>query len=288
MRHSWMTLGYRPILRDTGEANGGQTADPADDRMSALEARLGKLTQALTGFQQESQQRSQQQTAEQERQRTMQAAEGFVTEAQKKMVATRAKLAAAHDSGDAQAIADATAEMSSAAAEHTAARMHAESIKSQMQRAQQQPPAQQPQRAQPQVDDSNLRSWRDRNKSWYGIDSEMTRAAMDVAKEVEAERVLEVGSQPYFQAIDARLRKRYGDRMPSSTSAQVQTQRGSMPNGAQPSQNRIPEAIASGYRRMGINVDDPEVAKQMVGAREQAVRKGFLPETPAYGSVVTR
>ena len=61
-----------------------------------------------------------------------------------------------------------------------------------------------------------------------------------------------------------------------------------MPNGAQPSQNRIPEAIASGYRRMGINVDDPEVAKQMVGAREQAVRKGFLPETPAYGSVVTR
>ena len=287
MRHSWQTPGYRPILRDTGETNGGQTSEPGNDRMSALEARLGKLTQALTGFQQESQQRTQQQTAEQERQRAVQAADGFVTEAQKKMQATRAKLAAAHDSGDAQAIADATAEMSSAAAEHTAARMHAESIKSQAQRAAQQP-AQQPQRTQAQVDDSNLRSWRDRNKSWYGIDPEMTRAAVDVSKEIEAERVLEVGSQPYFQAIDARLRTRYGDRMPSSSSAQVQTQRGSMPNGAQPSQNRIPEAIASGYRRMGINVDDPEVAKQMVGAREQAVRKGFLPETPAYGSVVTR
>ena len=287
MSRVWQTLGYRPILRDTGEASGGAGSDPSADRVAALEARLGKLTQALTSVQQENQQRTQQQTAEQERLRTVQAADGFVAEAKQKLDATRNKLAAAHDSGDARAIADATAEMSSAAAEHTAARMHAESIKAQMQRPQT-PPAQPQQRPQPQVDDSNLRAWRDRNKSWYGIDREMTEMALNVSKEVEAERVLEVGSQAYFQAIDARLRTRYGDRMPSSSSAQVQTQRGTMPSGTPPSQNRIPEAIANGYRRMGINVDDPEVAKQMVGAREQAVRKGFLPETPAYGSVVTR
>lgn len=291
MTFPWMKPGFRPIPRDTGDGGGGgDQTDPAADRISTLEARIGTLAQALGGMQQDTQQRTQQQQAEAERQRVLQAAQGFVDEAAHKLQTARAKLAAAHDTGDGAAIADAAAEMSTAAAEHTAARMHAESLRHQ---AQQPRPAQQPtqrpaQQAQPKVDDTNLRQWRDRNKSWYGIDAEMTRAAIDVAKEVESERVLEVGSEPYFQAIDARLRTRYSDRMPRSTAAQVQTQRGSMSAAAPNSQQRIPEAIANGYRRMGINVDDPEVAKQMVSARETAVRKGFLPDTPQYGSVVTR
>ncbi len=286
-----MMPGFRAILRDTGEGSGGGDGDDtgaAPDRMDMLEQRLGKLTQVLTGFAQENQQTKQHQQAEQERQTAVRSAEGFVTEAQQRLQASRAKLASAHDAGDAQQIADATAEMSTAAAEHTAARMHAESVKAQAQRAQTQPAQQQ--QPQQRVDDSNLRNWRERNKSWYGVDGEMTRAALEVAKEVEGERVLEVGSPQYFQAIDARLRNRYADRMPrpSGGAAQVQTQRGSMANAAPQSQNRIPEAIASGYRRMGINVDDPEVAKQMQSARQTAVQKGFLPEKPNYGPVVTR
>lgn len=285
MRVFGMMPGFRAILRDTGEQSGGGGESPAPDRMDMLEQRLGKLTQVLTGFAQESQQTKQHQQAEQQRQQAVQAAEGFVTEAQQKLQASRAKLAAAYDSGDAQAIADASADMSTAAAEHTAARMHAESIKA---RSQQQP--QTPQQTQPKVDDSNLRNWRDRNKEWYGVDGEMTRAALDIAKEVEAERVLEVGSPQYFQAIDARLRNKYADRMPRTTggAAQVQTQRGSMSGNPPQSQNRIPEAVANGYRRMGINIDDPDVAKQMQAARQTAVQKGFLPEKPAYGTVVTR
>jgi hypothetical protein len=276
---------FRDIIRDTAEEGGNNGGGEQPDRLVALEQRLGKLAQVVTGFAQETQQTRQQQQVDQERQRTLAAAQGFVTTAQQKLTAAQTKLAAAHDSGDAQAIAAATAEISSAAAEHTAARMHAESMRAQYQNA----PASQ-QQTQQRVDDTNLRDWRERNKSWYGVDGEMTRAALEVAKEVEGERILEVGSTQYFQAIDARLRTRYGDRMPRTNSgaAQMQSQRGSMSGNPPQTQNRIPEAVAAGWRRMGINVDDPAVAKQMQDARQTAVRKGFLPETPQYGQVVSR
>lgn len=286
MKLFYMRPGFRAILRDTAEEGGNNGGGEQPDRLGALEQRLGKLAQVVTGFAQESQQSRQQQQFEQEQQRTLSAAQGFVTEAQRKLDTAKTKLSTAYDTGDAQAIAAATAEVSSAAAEHTAARMHAESMRSQYQNAAKPQPQQQQQR----VDDTNLRDWRERNKSWYGVDGEMTRAALEVAKEVEGERILEVGSSQYFQAIDARLRTRYGDRMPrvNSGAAQMQSQRGSMSGNPPQTPNRIPEAVAAGWRRMGINVDDPAVAKQMQDARQTAVRKGFLPETPQYGTVVSR
>lgn len=275
----------------SGAADGGQPQntgpDPRDQRVAALEQRLGQLTQVLTGFANENKQTRAQQQAEAQRQREMQQAQGYVRDAEQKLRAAERKLAEAHEAGDAAAIASATASLSTIGAEHTAARMHAESIAN---RPAAQPQQQQPQQQQPQkIDDTNLRAWRKRNESWYGVDPEMTRAAYEIAREVEGEKVLEVGSEQYFKAVDARLRSKYGDRMPSqSSAAQMQTQRGSMSNAQPAQQHRIPQSVADGFRRMGIDVDNPDVAKQMRAARETAVRKGFLPETPAYGSVISR
>ena len=53
-------------------------------------------------------------------------------------------------------------------------------------------------------------------------------------------------------------------------------------------QTRIPATVAEGYRRMGIDIDDPEVAKRMVANREIAVRKGWLPEKPNMGRILQR
>ena len=43
-------------------------------------------------------------------------------------------------------------------------------------------------------------------------------------------------------------------------------------------QTRIPASVAAGYRKMGINIDDPQVARRMLDNRQKAVSKGWLPE----------
>lgn len=285
-----MKFGYRHILRDNGEGGGGYEggdapSTPENDRVSALEARLGKLTQVLTATVQRDQQREQQTQQQQEHDKTLRSAQSFVSDAEAKLNAARKKLAAAHETGDGVAIADATAEVSTYAAEHTAARMHFQSLAQRPAHPQQ--PAQ-PQQTQQQVDDSNLRQWRARNSSWYGVDPEMTQAAQSAAKAIESERVLEVGSPAYFQAIDARVRKQYGDRMPQNNAAQMTSPRGNMGQRPAPTQNRIPESVAEGYRKMGINIDNPETAKQLLAARERAVEKGFLPSEPLNARVIGR
>ena len=287
-----MKIGHRFILREQpdGQQGGGQNPAPqTDDRYQALEKRMGDLTRAVeyvyTNQTTSAQQRQEEQRAQQEFQR----AQGFVTEAQQKVAAARQRLAAAHEEGDSTRIAEATEALGNATASHTAASMHAQTVAQRQQQQAQQATQKTQQPRQPQVDDTNLRNWRDRNKEWYGVDPDMTRAAMTVAQEVEKEGILETGSQQYFQAIDARLRKQYADRMPQPSTAQMQTPRGSMSNpSSNQGQSRIPASVAEGYRRMGIDVDNPDIAKKMLQAREKAVAKGFLPDQPLSGAVLSR
>ena len=75
---------------------------------------------------------------------------------------------------------------------------------------------------------------------------------------------------------------RFGGTPPTSNAPSGQ------PSTPQRRGGRIAQSIADGWRRMGINVDDPETVKRMVANREKAVQKGILPETPVTGPVITR
>ena len=55
-----------------------------------------------------------------------------------------------------------------------------------------------------------------------------------------------------------------------------------------PQKGRINKTIAEGYRRMGIDIDDPKVAERMLKNRQAAVEKGILPEQPIQGSIIQR
>lgn len=253
--------------------------DPQSERIAALEARLAQFTSLLATQQQTQQQRD----AQAQAQSQITQAQSIVQDAETRIANARNKLAQAYESADSALIAAATADLSTATAEATAAKMNLESVKRQL--------ASQPaQPRQQQLDDSNLRNWRDRNKDWYGVDPDMTRAALEIDREVRGEKILEVGSVQYFNAIDARLRAKFPEKFQSSANpSQFQVQRGApMASNSQQPVARIPAAVADSFRRMGLNVDDPNVVKQLVQARETAVRKGFLPATPVTDRIITR
>ena len=267
-------------------------SNPQDDRLAALEARLAQVTGALSEAQQREQVRAQQTAETQQRAQWDQRVSTSETAVQ----SAQRSLTAAYESGDSQAISQATAALSMATAELTAAKVQREAFveeaRSRAQQAQQQP-QQPPQRAQQQLDDTNLRQWRQRNQSWYGVDPEMTQATLEIDREIRSQRVLEVGSQQYFNAIDARLRARFPDKFQGTqqpAAAQFQQQRA--PAATTPQQGsgetRIPAAIADSYRRMGFDMDDPKVVQRLVASRGVAVQKGILPENYVTDRAVQR
>lgn len=284
------------VFDQANEGNGGggtpQNTPTMDPRVDALASRLDTVVGALSTLAERDEMRNRQVSEQQERQ----GVERLVSDAQSKVEAARNKLALAHEEGDSRAIAEATAEISSASAEHVAAKMQLQAFQARQQQQQNQPRPQQQQQPQtPQqqqkLDDTNLRAWREKNKDWYGIDPDLTKAALEVDREIQAEKVLTVGSTQYFNAVDARLRAKFPDKFKSSqSSATLPSQRGSNMNGNRTpaGQGRIPASVAEGYARMGIDVTKPEVAEQMIKARETAVAKGFLPEQPHEGRIVTR
>jgi hypothetical protein len=277
----WMKLGRKMPVFDTDDSMGAPSPAP-DNRVDALEARIAQLTNIVT----QQAQAQQRQTQVQAQQTHVSAAESIVRDSEAKIALARTKLAQAYEAADSNLIAAATAEVGTATAEATAARMNFEQVKRNVAT---QPQAAVPQPAAQRIDDANLRTWRDKNKEWYGVDPELTRVALEIDREVRAEKILEVGSVQYFNALDARLRAKFPDKFQSNANpSQFQVQRGSkMPN-TTPQGTRIPASVADGFRRMGLDVDNPEVAKQLVQARETAVRKGFLPSTPVTDRILSR
>ena len=64
---------------------------------------------------------------------------------------------------------------------------------------------------QPQRLDSKTQAWLDKN-SWYGVDEDMSYLAMGVHRRLEKEGV-PLGSDYYYQVIDAEMQKRFPDRL---------------------------------------------------------------------------
>ena len=101
---------------------------------------------------------------------------------------------------------------------------------------------------------ATLRAWKQRHADWYGVDAAMTKASHEIDRQIRANGVLSVGSKEYFDAIDRAMGQKYPDRMGGTP--QTAGIDGGTQNTA--TRGRIARSVAEGYRRMGIDVDDPE------------------------------
>jgi hypothetical protein len=63
------------------------------------------------------------------------------------------------------------------------------------------------------------KKWVDRNSDWWGVDEEMTMAAMGIDKKLQREYGADyVGTEEYFQTIDKTMRKRFPEHFESEQS----------------------------------------------------------------------
>jgi hypothetical protein len=280
-----MTLGYRTIFRNTAEPGAGA----GEDRLGAIEQRLAQLSGVLTTVASATAQRQK----EDETSAEVNRAAKLVTDAETKVNTAKNELTAAYESGDAARISEATAKLTRFTTEATAASMNLTNVRARANRPAAQPAAQQQQRPTGQpaktVDDTNLRDFRTAN-DWYDTDPDMTAAARKAHREIAAEGLLDVGSKAYFNAIEARVRSQFPDRVRAAPTGGYTAPKGSpmTNNRADEGSDRIPSSIADGYRRMGIDVDNADTARSLVEARKTAVRKGFLTEKPVLDRVVSR
>ena len=282
-----MMIGFREILRSpedegaggapghTGEGAQPAPGDNGGDKFSALEQRLARITQSVEGL-----------TAAQQRERAMgavnaranelsaakKAAEDSVTEAER-------KLADAYDNGEGLEIAKAQRALTEAVAKRERADIELTEFQRQVKAAESRKPDAST------LDDANLRDWKSRHASWYGVDAEMTKASHDIDRQIRAAGVLSVGSKEYFDAIDRAMSQKYPDRFGGSPNSSSGARGGAPVSAGRATINR---SVAEGYRRMGINIDDPKVAERMVKNRDLLVQKGILPAQPVGGPVVTR
>lgn len=287
-------IGAKFILRDGADGGGGgagysaEGADgaapaPSNDRTSKLERKVDRLADALGSFvdgQQKSERSREAQDLEAQIQQFERVAAAKVDDAEN-------ALADAYEEGDGRTIAAAQRKLSEATAERerisVAARQAREEIKSSEHRD----GGSRGEGAEPKLDTTNLDNWKSTNASWYGIDKEMTKYAHELDQQIRGNGVLKQGSKEYFDAIDRQMKQRFPDQFSGSPPT------GGYGGGAGGGdagrvRSRIPQSVADGFRRMGIDVDNPDTAKRMVKHRETAVRKGFLSEQPATGRVLTR
>jgi len=124
--------------------------------------------------------------------------------AETRLSAAKDKLKVAFEAGNAEALADAQAEVADAAAHlREAQRMQPVQVKER-----EFTPAPQ-QQAQPQVS-NRTQKWLAKNTEWFGTDEEMTMAAMGIDKKLQREYGADyVGTKEYFKTIDKTMRKRF-------------------------------------------------------------------------------
>jgi hypothetical protein len=278
-------------FHDGGGQDGGgdqqQIAQQPVD-LSPIEARLSRITDAISGLTRDSEAREiQSRLSNHEtslRQRVAQA-DTAVTLAER-------RVAEAYDGGDGATIARANRNMTEAIAARETVKAEVNEFTRQKQELDRRRAAPQPQQ-QPQGgeegarDTRNLNDWKTRNSSWYGVDTDMTKAAHEVDRSIREAGVIPVGSQEYFKAIDRQMAQRYPDKMRSTPDTAGAG--GGRPQAPQrQGGGRIPQSVIDSWGRMGINVADDKVLQRMVRNQEALVAKGILPQERQYGVVLTR
>lgn len=273
----------KPILRAAESEGGG---GGGNDRTAALEARLDKLTTTFDNFLANvaNQQKSSEDAAAAEVERrvsaSLKAAEAAVDTAQD-------ELAKAFDDGDGKTIAAAQRKLNEATVERERVRQDEANVKAAIAERQRQAEKKQKGGGE-KLDTTNLNQWKADNKTWYGIDTEMTAEAHAADAQIRKAGVIAPGSPEYFDAVNRHMAAKYPDKFKGSPAGQGMNGNGNG-SGERERQTangtRIPASIADGYRRMGIDIDTPEVAQRMVKHRETAVAKGLLPAEPVIARV---
>ena len=281
LKPSWLPQVFRDAEGEGagGTAEGGTApASGGTDQMSALEQRLGRITQAVEGM-----------TDQQKRDKTLNVIAARDRElvdlkdkASDAVAASEKSLADAYDNGEGIEIAKAQRVLTEAVAKRERADVDVETFRNQVKAAEKRDADD----GGKKLDDTNLNSWKSKHGTWYGVDAEMTKEAHAVSRQVGEAGVHPVGSTQYFEAIDREMGRKYPDKLGGTPST------GGSGGGMQPvntaTSGRIQKSIADGWRRMGIDMSDPKVVERMVKNREAAVAKGILNEQPVSGPVVTR
>jgi LysM repeat protein len=124
--------------------------------------------------------------------------------AETQLETAKRKLKEAHENGDYDAVADAQADIARA----TASIDRVQHMRPHEVEEREFQPAQPQQQQQPLS--RRTQAWVEKNADWWGVDEEMTAAAMGLDKKLARQYGAEyVGSKEYFQAIDNTMRKRF-------------------------------------------------------------------------------
>lgn len=262
---------------DEGASFGSDPAPAEEDRTAKLESRLERLAASVDGFINQTKQReTESQAAQAERQ--IRAAEA---KASQDLDAAESELASAFDEGDGKAIAAAQRKVAEAAARRERVNVLAADARERLKNSERRDGG----TREDSLDTTNLDDWRSKHRSWYGIDTEMTKAVHDLDKVIRTNGRIQVGSKDYFEAIDRQMRQKFPDRFNGTPPSSGGGSGYRDPNGTA---TRIPASVMDGWARMGIDTSDPNVLKRMQKNRETAVSKGFLPERPVSGRILSR
>lgn len=263
----------------------GTTPAPDLNRVAALEARLGSMAQQMGALLEGQRTRdAQQQLSQFEGQLNSR-----VAETESAVTSAEAALAEAFDGGDGTQIARAQRVLAEAVTAKEQAKLNKSNYDLRRREEERRQggggnPAGAPQQqADAASDTTNLNSWKNRHRSWYGVDSDMTQYAHSVSDRIRNAGAVAVGSTEYFEIIDRELRNKFPDRL----SGTPQTAGGGGGGGTAPSagRGRIPSSVLDGWRRMGLNTADPKVVERLVGHRQGLVDKGILSAQPVSGPI---
>lgn len=261
----------------------GDRPAPDNDRVAALESRMGSMAKYMQDFvegQKSQHARSQIETYGRD-------LDAKVNEAKDAVAKAEADLASAFDEGDGVAIARAQRVLSEQVTARDRAQQNVEAYKARLKQEERRSGGSDGAAGtgQQQVDTTQLDQWKSKHRSWYGLDSEMTKAAHAISDRIKAAGAIPVGSKEYFDVIDRQLRQDFPDRLSGSPST---AGTGQGRNDAPQRRGRISQSVLDGWRRMGINVDDPKTVERMVGHRNTLVNKGILSEIPVTDRIMGR
>jgi len=264
---------------DGGGATDGGPAAPSD-REAKLESRLEQLSTQLSGFMS----KAQKQESEGASMRAENVVRAAIAKGEQELNAAEAVLAKAFDDGEGAVIAKAQRDVAQKAARLERINAEADQVRRDLKN---QTERRSGGTTSGDLDTTNLDNWKTKHSSWYGVDKDMTKVAHEIDAQIREAGVIAAGSPEYFNAVDRQMSARFPDKLSGSPQTGSRSS-GSASTGGGTGDQRIAASVAEGYRRMGINIDDPKVAARMIANRQKAVEKGFLPQQAVTGRILTR
>ena len=199
--------------------------------------------------------------------------------AETELAAAKQAYKQAYEAGDADALAEAQANIARAALKAE----KAQGMKPiEVEEKQWEPPQQQQQ----QAPTPRVQKWLDRNSDWFGVDEEMTMAAMGIDKRLQKEYGAGyVGTKEYFKTIDKTMRKRFPERFEDEQSDEDSTPQNQYEPDEEPAPRRAskpavvvaPAARSTSPNRIRVKASEAAIARRLgVSVEEYARQKAAL------------